>query len=491
VLRFSSHEARSSRRRSLAALRLTCVAALAVAQLASCSPPRAGRVSDSSAARPTPSAATSHPAWIDRSVGYGVLPPLFGPAGLRDVTRSLDSLHDLGVNILWLSPIFAAPAGDFGYAVIDYLRVRSDYGTEADLAALVREAHARDIRVILDLPANHTSIQHPWYVDATARGRESAYYDYYDRGADGGVTHYFDWTHLPNLNYENAALATFMVEASRHWIVQFSIDGYRIDAAWGIRQRTPEFWPRFAADMRAASADVFLLAEASARDDFYVRHGFDAAYDWTSELGVHAWKGVFDEPSNIPKRLHAAVLETQEHTPEPQHTWRFLNNNDTAERFITRHAEGMTRVATAALLTLPGIPCLYSFDEVGAEYLPYSSLQPITTSAPELRDFHRRWIHWRRSRAALSGRGFTAVHVGEAGRAAPDVYAYLRHEASETLLVVLSFSATPSELTLQLPAARWGKSRARDLHGGPDIPVEGGQLKLTLGPWDARILEPR
>jgi glycosidase len=428
---------------------------------------------------------------IEHSVAYGVLPPLFGRSGLRDVTTALDSLHELGVDVLWLSPIFEAPPGDFGYAVTNFDRVRPDYGTDADLESLVHEAHRRDMRVLLDLPANHTSEKHPWFVDAAARGKESPYYAFYARDAEGAPTHYFDWTHLPNLDYENPAVATYMRDTARGWIVRFAIDGFRVDAAWGIRQRSPEYWPRFAEDMRAARPGVFLLAEASARDPYYVTHGFDAAYDWTSELGVHAWKGVFDFPDGIAKRLHAAVMATQKSTPAPERTWRFLNNNDTAERFITRHGENMTRVATAALLMLPGIPCLYSFDEIGAEYLPYSELQPVTRGRLQLRAFHERWIHLRRTHAALSGSGFTPVYVGEPGRPGENAYVFLRHAKGRSLLVALNFSAEPALVPLELPARLWSGLRARDMAAGRDILLDTRRLTLQLAPWDTRTYEPR
>jgi cyclomaltodextrinase / maltogenic alpha-amylase / neopullulanase len=450
-----------------------------------------GCATPQSAPDQAPRREVSPQSWIDHSVAYGVLPPLFGPSGLPDVTAALDSLHRLGVDVLWLSPIFEAPPGDFGYAVTNFERVRSDYGTDADLAALVREAHRRDMRVLLDLPANHTSAKHRWFVDAAARGRESPYYAFYARDAEGGPTHYFDWTHLPNLDYENTAVARYMRDTARGWIVKFSIDGFRIDAAWGIRQRSPEYWPRFNADMRAARADVFILAEASARDPYYVTHGFDAAYDWTSELGVHAWKGVFDTPDGIAQRLHAAVVATQKSTPAPHRTWRFINNNDTAERFITRHGDGLTRVATAALLTLPGIPCLYSFDEIGAEFLPYSALKPVTGDRPELRAFHERWIHLRRAHAAFSGAGFTPLYVGTPGQASGNAYVFLRHAEGRSLLVALNFSAERASVSVELPSRLWNGSSARDPASGGQIAAEGGKLALELGPWDARALEPR
>jgi cyclomaltodextrinase / maltogenic alpha-amylase / neopullulanase len=105
-------------------------------------------------------------------VVYGVIPPRFGTPSLRAVADRLGYLAELGVDAVWLSPIAACPPGDFGYAVCDELRIRADYGDEDDLRNLVRRAHAEGIRVLLDLVPNHTSHQHPFFIDA-ARGPAS------------------------------------------------------------------------------------------------------------------------------------------------------------------------------------------------------------------------------------------------------------------------------------------------------------------------------
>jgi glycosidase len=151
-----------------------------------------------------------------------------------------------------------------------------------------------------------------------------------------------------------------------------------------------------------------LVAEASARDAYYRPPLFVAAYDWTAELGKHAWKDVFVTRSGIAQRLAAALRSSPDVGDERNgvHVLRFLNNNDTGPRFITRYGRDLTRVATAALLSLPGLPCLYSFDEVGAAFEPYSSLTPIRTRDPALRAFHRTWIRLRHELRALSGPGF-------------------------------------------------------------------------------------
>ncbi|HEX4354981.1 MAG TPA: alpha-glucosidase C-terminal domain-containing protein, partial [Polyangiales bacterium] len=253
------------------------------------------------------------------------------------------------------------------------------------------------------------------------------------------------------------------------------VDGYRLDAAWGIRARSPTFWPRFVDDVRRIRPGAPLIAEASILDDFYTQQGFDAAYDWTESLGHAAWEHVFDDKPGIARRLHAAVARTNEHT------LRFLNNNDTGERFITRHGEALTRVATVALLTLPGIPCLYSFDEVGAEFKPYESLEPVHVRNDSLREFHQRWIWLRRTHPALSGSGFEVVDVGSRD----ELYAYLRSGGGRKVLVLLNFSRSPVTRDLPLPQS------FTDLMSGETLASERGRLHVALGPWEARALEQR
>ena len=89
---------------------------------------------------------------------------------------------------------------------------------EEDFRALVEAAHSRDIRVLMDFVPNHTSIEHPYARDAAANGEASTYWDYYDRDSGGNLTHYFNWAHLPNLNYDNPEVARFMMEAFSYWV---------------------------------------------------------------------------------------------------------------------------------------------------------------------------------------------------------------------------------------------------------------------------------
>ncbi len=426
---------------------------------------------------------------------YGVIPRNVGPHGFKSVTGKLADWQDLGVTALWLSPVNATPPGDFGYAVTDYFRLRDDVGSDDDFRELVAEAHARGIRVLMDFVPNHTSDQHPYFQDAQSRGTASPYYGFYDRDEHGEPTHYFHWTYLPNLNFDNDQVERWITEAFCHWVRDFDVDGFRVDVAWGIRQRKPDFWPRLSRALKDLKPGVSLLAEASARDGYYVTHGFDAAYDWTDELGHAAWEHVFEDNGQIVPRLHAALTNEGRGFEDERRIFRFLNNNDTAARFITRYGVGMTRVATALLLTLPGIPCVYVGDEVGAEFEPYRDAGPISWEDRHgLLPYHRRLIGLRKSLPSLRGPGWRPLTITGTGQ----LYGYLRslEDGRDPVLVLLNFSGERSAAQVTLPpelATPAGASSLTDLLTDERqvATVADGVLDIPIKPWSARILAHR
>ncbi|HJS20272.1 MAG TPA: alpha-amylase family glycosyl hydrolase, partial [Anaerolineales bacterium] len=178
-----------------------------------------------------------NPAWTEQAIVYGVIPFLFGSPAFDATTERLDDLADLGINTLWLGPINQHPADDYGYAVEDYFALDPAYGTEEDFRELVEAAHARDMRVIMDFVPNHTANTHPYFRDAQQNGQDSPYWDFYDRDEQGNYTHYFEWDHLPNLNYDNPEVRQMMVEAFSYWVREFDVDGFRVDVVWGVAER--------------------------------------------------------------------------------------------------------------------------------------------------------------------------------------------------------------------------------------------------------------
>jgi glycosidase len=427
-----------------------------------------------------------HAGWIDRAVVYGVVPQLFGPRGLADVTAQLDRLARLGVDTLWLSPVTASPPGDFGYAVTDYFRLRPDVGAADDLRELIGAAHARGIRVILDFVPNHLSEQNAYFADSAAHARASAYFEFFARAKDGSAEYYFDWRNLKNLNYKNPEVQRLVIEAFAHWVREFDIDGFRVDAAWGPKERAPEFWPRWRAELKRIKPDLLLLAEASARDPYYGKNGFDAAYDWTDKLGEWAWQQAFAEGADTANAIRAAIAASS----GAALTFRFLENNDTGARFITRHGLGRTKVASAMLLTLPGIPGLYTGQEVGAAYEPYGASKTIAWSDPYgLQDWYARLIALRREEAALRSRVIRMLDVV----AADNVLVYVRPDAvAGNILVLLNFSPQRARITFTKASLEAiGGRNVLDLLDGNALVLDREHSELSLLGHAVRILKVR
>ena len=457
----------------------------------------AGIVNPSFSAAPALETVAGRTEWLTDAVLYGVVPAFYDPPGFAGVAAKLDDLADLGSSALWLTPITRTLPGDFGYAVTDYGDPRPDYGTKDDFRRLVAAAHERGLRVLMDVAPNHTSVAHPWFRDAAVNGASSPFWDYYDRDAAGNPTHYFSWTHLPNLNYDNPEVGRIMLEAFASWVGEFDVDGFRIDAVWGIKERNPEWLTRLVREMKRLKPDSLLIAEASARDPFYGEQGFDAAYDWTDQLGHWAWEHVFAGSTPIGEAMVDALTDTGRGSHEAALPLRFLNNNDTGTRFLTTHGAGCYRVALAMLLTLPGLPCLFSGDEVGAEYHPYEQRGPIDwTDHAGWRDLTRRLVGLRRGTPSLHSRHWTPMEVAPS---AP-FFGYVRTDdaGERPVVVLLNFTADDLEAAATLPEAvaapfdgiltdLWtGKAVAAARDGRVTVPVPGWGFRLLASPHPNR-----
>ncbi|MFC8599064.1 maltose alpha-D-glucosyltransferase [Isoptericola sp. NPDC057191] len=199
------------------------------------------------------------PEWYRTAVFYEVIVRAFsdtagaGTGDLRGVTERLDYLQWLGVDCLWLPPFYPSPLRDGGYDVADYTSIASQYGTVGDFTELIEAAHARGIRVVVDLVMNHTSDQHPWF-QASRADPHGPYGDFYvwsdddTRYPDARIifvdTETSNWTfdperrqyfwhrffsHQPDLNFENPRVVDAMLDVARFWLA-IGVDGFRLDA---------------------------------------------------------------------------------------------------------------------------------------------------------------------------------------------------------------------------------------------------------------------
>jgi cyclomaltodextrinase / maltogenic alpha-amylase / neopullulanase len=429
--------------------------------------------------------ASEHPAWIDSAVIYAPVPALWGDDGPAAVERRLEYLKELGVDALWLWPPATERAPGQEYAITDYFKLDPSWGPPAAFTAMVEAAHELGIRVLLDIVPNHLSEQSPYFQDAQRHGTASRYWGYFDRDMGGQPTHYFDWAHLPNLDYDNPEVRRMIVEAFSHWVRELGIDGFRVDVAWGVQQRRPDFWPGLRRELKRIAPDLLLLAEGSATDPSFFANGFDVAYDWTDEPGQWAWASVFEFPQEIQPLLAAALTNEPTGYAADAIVLRFINNNDTDVRFVDRHGPGLTRVAATLQFTVPGIPALFAGDEIGASYQPYSRLTPIEWEDRHgLRPLYRRLAGLKHRVPALNTGRLEVVDSDPGGS-----FAYLRPAppGGEPVLVVLNFGGRARvELrrTPALDAALGGRSALTDLLTGRPVRLEAGQGTLTV-PMDA------
>ncbi|HET8763985.1 MAG TPA: alpha-amylase family glycosyl hydrolase [Rhodanobacter sp.] len=322
-----------------------------------------------------------------------------GIGDLNGVTAKLDYLQSLGVSGIWLTPINPSPSYH-GYDITDYRAVNPQFGTLADFRKLVAAAHARGIRVIVDLVANHTSDEHPWF--KAAQHPTDPHHDWYTwanrhtdldtlsatggkswHAAPDGKQHYLGIfvAQMPDLNYDNPAVRSAMIDVGKFWLEQ-GADGFRLDAAQHLYDNfasdndNPQalaknlaFWGEFRRGIDGADPHTYLVGEVT-------RPLASALAPWFKPLDA-----VFNFPLAEQLITAAGSERNQSLAATLEHTYAqyravtggsaiqdapFLSNHD-QERVMSRldgNAAHM-RTAAAMLLTLPGEPYVYYGEELG------------------------------------------------------------------------------------------------------------------------------
>lgn len=435
-----------------------------------------------------------------------------GIGDLPGLTARLDYLNDgdpdtktdLGVDALWLMPIYPSPSYH-GYDVVDYRAVNPDYGTLADLDALLAAAHARGMKVILDFVLNHSSSQHPWFQSAR-RGKDAPFRDYYtwrdapdpswQRPWDGaGVWHESGdesfyalfWSGMPDVNLAHAPARAEMVEAMGFWLDR-GVDGFRIDAARYLVEETP-----------AGAAPILADSESSHRFIRELRAEFSATHPealfvaeaWSSSADISTYFGAGDEyqlafsfdvagalvgSSRDGERAHLkqALTTAAEVFTDRSFEAPFLTNHDMTR--VMRQLGGdaaKAHVAAAALLAMPGTPFLYYGEEIGmrggdggadenkrtpmrwTEEGGFSTARPWfagdeaagvsvaaqSDDADSLLSTYRRLITLRHASPALGTGDATVLATSGGGRGA---FALLRETDDERVLFIANFDAEPA-----------------------------------------------
>lgn len=309
-----------------------------------------------------------------------------GIGDLKGVTQKLDYLSkDLGVGGIWLMPINDSPSYH-GYDVSDYYNINKDYGTLDDLKNLIAEAHKRDIKVIMDLVINHTSVDNSWFKEA-ASNKDSKYRDYYiwaNKDTDVsessaisaqpwvplGEDHYYAlfWSGMPDLNYDNNNVREEMKKVAKYYL-DMGVDGFRLDAAMHIykeHDKNLQWWKEFNDYVKSQNKDAVLVGEVW--DETPVISQYMTALD--SNFNFPAAKAILDMVNSEGTGTGSIILS------DAYEQYAASNPNYIDSPFITNHDQDRVmsvlgedtekaKRAAAILLTLPGTPYMYYGEETG------------------------------------------------------------------------------------------------------------------------------
>ena len=421
---------------------------------------------DAQSARPSP-------AWLRDGVIYELNVRDFSSAGTFDgVTDRLDSLKALGVNVIWLMPIHPIgqlkKKGSIGspYAVRDYYGINPAYGSADDLHRLVSEAHRRDLKVIIDIVANHTAL------DAKLMATPA----FYRRDAQGNVVSPYDWTDVAALNYANPELRKYMTNMLVYWLREFDLDGFRCDVAGEV---PTDFWDQARDSLTKIKPDIMMLAEAH-KPDLLV-HAFDLDYSWP----LYGTLADVLQNGRSAASIHAEWdKERAEYVTGALHM-RITDDHD-EKRAIDRFGERAALTAAAMIFTMDGVPLLYNGEEAGDvtesgapalfERLPV--FWQGVERRPEFATFFHEIIALRRAHAALRQGTTTWLHNSDEDR----ILTYTRSDGTETFLVAVNLSSRPFSGTVD------AAGNYSDVTPPPLKQAAVNLPSLTLDAWGWKIL---
>jgi len=357
-----------------------------------------------------------------------------GVGDLRGIIEELDYLQELGINAIWFSPFFTSPQGDHGYDVSDYYDISPEYGTMVDFDELMEEMHARDMKMILDLPLNHTSIEHPWFKDS-ASSKDNAKRDWYIwrdgkkpngkappnnwKAIPGGSAwRYFkntdQWVYFhflpfqPDLNYRNPEVKEAMFNVLQFWLNK-GVDGFRLDILHAIYEDE---------QLRDDSFSWAVLPSDKTTASLFTAHQYDLnlpeTYDFAMELreivdeyqperfllgevfgSIEELRKYYGPENNglqsvflfeftsapfKPGKYAEILGRIEEALPPPYMPTYVLSNHDRV-RFISRLRNNLDKAKIAATmqLTLRGVPIIYYGEEIG---MPNSAFKLSTSQDP-------------------------------------------------------------------------------------------------------------
>lgn len=438
-----------------------------------------------------------------------------------------ETTDDLGITGIWLMPIHESPSYH-GYDVLDYTSVNPDYGTMQEFRDFVDAAQERGIRVIIDFVLNHSSSEHPWFINS--RNNVEGYRDYYrwrdtHPGYNGpwgqpvwhqwGNEYYYGifWSGMPDLNYENEEMKEKVFQAADFWLSDVGVDGFRLDAVTYIfedgdqlahTEETFEFWHEFNERVKSNNPEAVTVGEAWTSTDQIIPYVTEDRLDFAFEFDLAS--AILNAVRSGDARNLRSQMQLVYNSYDYQQFATFLTNHD-QNRVMNELGGDWEQAKTAAsiYLSLPGVPFLYYGEEIGMTGTkPDPEIRTpmqwddgpqagFTTGSPwidlnddyELRNVavqeadpnsllnhYKDLIHLRNNEIALRTGDYQPGSSDARG-----LYSFMRTYEDEQLLVLVNLSNTPLEnAAVQLPPGvavyEPGSYALEDLLGGSTTEIE-------------------
>ena len=482
---------------------------------------------------PVPLTSTAEtPTWFRDAILYEIFPRSYydsngdGVGDLKGITSRLDYVQALGANTLWLTPVFSSTS-PHGFDVTDFYAVAPSLGTKDDLAELVRLAHNRKMRVVMDLVVAYTSNEFPQFKEAYGKP-DSQYSEWYQwsNASHTAFKSYANLRSMPLLNLQSTTVQTYLFQMAQYWL-SIGVDGLRLGDVTSVPH---EFWQALRQTTKQANPDAVLVGEVWESDPKklqpYLQGEFDAVLDvplyYTLVGGPDRGGGGWLNGRSSPGALDTALSPGAIYSPSAQLV-RFASMHNT-NRVASQVGQDAARKRLAAVLvlTLPGTPLIYYGDEIGMPgSLGTGALADAPRRAPmdwaksgkgagviqdpakvnkpgdgisveeqqnvpgSLWSLYRLLVQHRTEHAALRG-----LNAQPAVSECKSCYAYLRWDADDFYFVAFNLSGQTQSVTFDLtkpPRAVTGPGEDV-LRGGVVSMPSNGRYTLTMDPWDTRVL---
>ena len=422
-----------------------------------------------------------NPEWSYSAILYEMNIRQFTMEGtFRAASERLPFLRSIGVDAIWLMPIYPIGEedrkGSLGsyYSIRDYKGVNPEFGSEADLRDFITKAHALGIKILFDWVANHTARDARWISERPV--------DWYERDSEGRAKVPWDWSDTAKLNYANREVWRGQIDAMRYWVEQFGIDGFRCDMAMLV---PIEFWQEASAELHSIKSDIFMLAEAE--EDNLFEGAFNMSYQWNIH---HIMCDIAKGARRVWDLRNAMHAERQRYPREAMRLSFTSNHDENSWSGSEQSRFGRAlEVMTAMTFLMPStMPLIYTGQEVGYDHsFAFFDRDPIPEELYKegyATELYRRLADLKHSQRALDSgeRGGDVIEIEN--NAKDCMMTFVREVADSRVVAIVNLS--PYTIHADFRTGIYA-GKYRDAISGERVILDE-HVERDIAPWHYQIL---